>query len=191
MLGSSSNQLIVSVFVIVVTLVACGGPAEERSPASQGSNAPGSIEAPEAAPPTAAGDPASAAPLSSKAHELLGQPLTDPPRFYGLYANPDTPNRQWFVTEAKRPEYAEQAPEVPPGYLMIGAMFADVAPWQMKTLSETEFEQAWVPDYQPEPAAVVFELGDDGRAVAMKFTDPQNAAQGRLERQGDLPQDWQ
>ena len=49
-------------------------------------------------------------------HHRLGEPLADPSRYYGLYASADRPDRrQWFVAEAKRPAYAEQAPEVPPG----------------------------------------------------------------------------
>jgi hypothetical protein len=133
---------------------------------------------------------AGSAAVTPDAGDPLGEPLENPESYYGLYANPDTPNRQWFVAEAKRPAYAEQAPEIPPGYLMIGAMFGDVAPWPMRSESDTEFVQAWVSDFQPEPVAVEYELGGDGSAVAMTFTNEQYAGEGRLVRQGDLPEGW-
>ena len=59
----------------------------------------------------------------------------------------------------------------------------------MKTLSTTEFEQVWA--MGAEPIVVIFELGTDGTAVAMNFTDEGYASMGRLERQGDLPAEWQ
>ncbi|MEZ5333106.1 MAG: hypothetical protein R2991_13900 [Thermoanaerobaculia bacterium] len=129
---------------------------------------------------------ASAEPI--EADPTFGPALEAPELYYGVYADSDQPSRQWFVSEAKRPQFAEHAPEVPPGHLMIGALFGDVAPWQMKTLSETDFEQAWVMEGQ-EPVTVRFELDADGRAVALTFTDPMLADQGRLERRGDLPDD--
>jgi len=131
------------------------------------------------------------APAETAGDQRLGAPLADPSRYYGVFASADRPDRQWFVTMAKRPKYAEQAPEVPPGHLALGAMFGDVAPFHLKTLSDTGFEQAWVSDYQPEPISIEFELGDDGRAVAFTFTDTTNASLGRLERQGDLPEGWE
>ncbi len=52
------------------------------------------------------------------------------------------------------------------------------------------FEQAWA-DHSPDPATVEFELGDDGNAVALMFTNEQLASEGRLVRQGSLPEDWE
>ncbi|MGB6366026.1 MAG: hypothetical protein WBG93_04280 [Thermoanaerobaculia bacterium] len=174
--------------LLVGALVACGGSGESPSGDIRAAPEPPTREA-------AAGgaektpDAAAAAPTAG--HHRLGEPLADPSRYYGLYASADRPDRQWFVAEAKRPAYAEQAPEVPPGHLALGAMFGDVAPWHLKTLSETEFEQAWVSDHQPEPVSIEFELDDDGRAVALRFTNEQYASLGRLERQADLPEGWE
>ena len=158
--------------LLVGALVACGGSGE--SPAGDAEETP---------------DPAAAAPMAGD--HALGAALADPSRYFGVYASADRPDRQWFVAEAKRPAYAEQAPEVPPGRLALGAMFGDVAPWHLRTLSETEFEQAWVSDHQPETVSIQFELDDDGWAVALRFTNEQNASLGRLERQADLPEGWE
>lgn len=176
---------LISVVLTTLVLVACGGATNEAASESGNSSGSPGNQGVEAGHPdqTEASDPS--------ASDRWGEPLDHPERYYGLYANPATPNRAWFVTEAKKPAEAEQAPEIPPGHLMIGAMWGDVAPWPMRTLSETEFEQAWVSEYQPEPVAIRFELGEDGSAVTMEFTDDQMASQGRLVRQGDLPADWQ
>ena len=180
-----SSSLSLTVMLLAAFLVAaCGGSGDDvaqTSPPAQEPPADGAV-GPNAVP----GDDGRDTELSEP-DPGRGAPLTEPQRYYGLYANPESPDRQWFVTEARRSKYAEQAPEVPPGYLMIGALFGDVAPWQMKTLSQTRFEQFWVSDSQTEAYAVEFELDEDGHAVAMTFTDAQNAPQGRLERQGELP----
>jgi hypothetical protein len=70
-------------------------------------------------------------------------------------------------------------------------MFGDVAPWHLRTLSDTEFVQAWVPPGQPEAVSIEFEIDADGRAVAFRFTNQQNASAGRLERVADLPEGWE
>lgn len=180
------DRLSISIFVASVVIAGCGASNEaaSTSPAA----AESAIATDEATPETAT---TNRSPGASTADPILGEPLADPTRYYGIYANSETPKRRWFVTEARRPPEAEQAPEVPPGYLAVGAMFGDVAPWNMKTLSTTEFEQAWKSDFQPEAVSVEFELGSDGGAVAMSFTNQQNLSEGRLERQGDLPEDWQ
>lgn len=175
-------------WIVAVALVACGGQeAQDRRDTSGSTASEASIDSPLAEEKSSVSSP----PASSDAHPRLGRPLEHPQSYYGLYASPDSPDRQWFVTAAKRPKYAEQAPEVPPGYLEIGAMFGDVAPWHMKTISATEFEQAWVGEHQPEPITVVFELASDGQATAMTFTNESYDFLGRLERVGDLPDDWQ
>lgn len=169
--------------VASLAVAACGGaeePAAEPVAPAGGSVADGE----------AAAEGAGAAAPGSEAHPELGSPLEHPERYHGVYAHPDEPNRRWFVTEARRPPEAEQAPEVPPGYLALGAMFGDVAPWHMRTLSETEFEQARVSEFQPEPIAVEFELDGDGEAVAMTFTGGTSAPEGRFVREGDLPAEW-
>lgn len=120
----------------------------------------------------------------------LGTPRDDLERFYGLYGNPDNPGRDFFVVEAKRPKFAEQAPEIPPGYLMIGATWGDVAPWYMKALSETSFEQQTLGDFKPpEPIVVVFEAAEGQNAVAITF-ETVFADRGRLKRLGDVPEEW-
>lgn len=158
-------------------LAACGG---ESPPASTGMDTA-------AGPATAQAAESGPAP---QADQGLGEPLDDPSRYYGVYADPARPDRAWFIAEARRPVWAEQAPEVPPGHLALGAMFGDVAPWHLKTLSQTEFVQARVPDAQPEPVAIAVELDADGRAIAFRFTSGDLGTGGRLERVRDLPEDW-
>jgi hypothetical protein len=109
---------------------------------------------------------------------------------HGLYGDPDKPGRDFFVVEAKRPKFAEQAPEIPPGYLMIGAMWGDVAPWYMKALSDTKFEQQTLGDFKPpEPIVVVFEAAEGQNAAALTF-ETVFADRGRLKRLGDVPEEW-
>ncbi|MDZ7842401.1 MAG: hypothetical protein U5R46_16500 [Gammaproteobacteria bacterium] len=115
----------------------------------------------------------------------LGEPRDDLERFHGVYGD-GASNRNFFVTAAEPPRYSEQ--EIPPGYLMIGAMWGDVAPWYMKSLSETRFEQQWV-NPGGEPITAVFEVDGDGKARALVF-ETVFADRGRLERVGDLPEGW-
>jgi len=184
--ATRSNRYLASILAAAVALVACGGSGEP----SEAAGGPRTDEAADSGSATG-GASATATSSTADADDRLGPPLTSPERYYGIYANADTPNREWFVTEAKRPEYAEQAPEVPPGHLAIGAMFGDVPPWYMRTLSETTFEESWVPDSQADPVSVEFELDGEGRAVAMTFTGEMFASEGRLERRGELPAEWQ
>lgn len=152
---------------------AVGSPASPASPAIVGQ-------------PEAAEDATSPAPDGSS----LGPALADPERYYGVYAEPGRPGRAWFITEATRPAYAERAPEVPPGHLMLGAMFGDVAPWQLKTLSRTEFVQAYPGSGQSEPVAIEFRLDANGEAAAFRFTAAALGDDEWLERTGDLPDGW-
>ena len=120
----------------------------------------------------------------------LGAPRDDLERCNGLYGDPDNPGRDFFVVEAKRPKFAEQAPEVPPCYLMIGAMWGDVAPWYMKALSETKFEQQTLGNFKPpEPVVAVFEAAEGQDAVAITF-ETVFVDRGRLKRLGDVPEEW-
>jgi hypothetical protein len=132
--------------------------------------------------------PALAQAQDSEAHPQLGEPRDDLERFYGVYGDPDNPGRDFFVKEAEAPIWMERL-NIPPGYLMIGAMWGDVAPWYMKSLSETEFEQGIVPGHQEEPLMVTFEFGEDSTAVALTF-ETMFDDRGRLERLGDLPEEW-
>jgi hypothetical protein len=120
----------------------------------------------------------------------LGLALDQPQRYYGVYASPDRLGREWFVAEARHPEWAERAPEVPPGHLMLGAKFGDVAPWHLKTLSDTEFVQARMNPGQDAPIRLEFRLGDDGRAEAFRFSGGPFASDAWIVRTGDLPEGW-
>jgi len=120
----------------------------------------------------------------------LGEPRDDLERFFGLYGDADHPGRDFLVLEAKRPKWAEQAPEIPPGYLMIGATWGDVAPWSMKAVSDNRFEQQSLGDLQPaEPIVVVFEAAEGQNAVAITFATV-FSDRGRLKRLGDVPEEW-
>ncbi|HSH40603.1 MAG TPA: hypothetical protein VK973_00560 [Arenicellales bacterium] len=116
--------------------------------------------------------------------DVLGEPRDDLARFHGVYG--DGSGRDFFVAEAARPEYAEQ--QLPRGYLMIGAMWGDVAPWYMQSVSETRFEQQWV-NPGGEPIVARFEIDDDGNARALVF-ETVFADRGALPRTGDLPEGW-
>lgn len=115
----------------------------------------------------------------------LGAPRDDLERFHGVYGDGDS-GKEFFVAAAKRPEYAEE--RLPPGYLMIGAMWGDVAPWYMKSISETRFEQQWV-NPGGEPVIVEFDVDGRGNARALVF-DTVFDDRGRLQRRRDLPDGW-
>lgn len=139
-------------------------------------------------PPAARADSGRGAPQPAGDY-YLGTPRDDVKRYFGLYGDPG--RGQFFVTEAKRPKYAEQSPEIPPGYLAIGAMWGDVAPMSMKSLSGTKFEQVDISDFAPpEPNIAEFEFGPGGKAVAMTFTSGALSEFGRRSRVGDLPAEW-
>lgn len=158
---------------------ACGGGGTDES---DGAN---SGEATEASAPI---DSNGGAPEPSD-NFYLGEPRENLERYFGLYGDPG--RGQFFVTEAKRPEYAERAPEIPPGYLAIGAMWGDVAPMHMKSISEMKFEQVDLSDFAPdEPNVAEFELGSDGDAAALTFTSGGLSEFGRRARVGDLPEEW-
>lgn len=117
----------------------------------------------------------------------LGQPRDDVERFIGIYGSEDRPNRDFFVTEARSGR--GEGPEIPPGYLMIGAMWADVAPWYMKSLGELRFEQQWT-NPGADPLVVEFKTDGDGNAVSMQFIGGFLADRGTVHRSGDLPEGW-
>lgn len=183
---TARNLLPLSVALVLIGLsfVACGPwpGSDDAADPTRSATAPDEASAEATAPAADEG--------ADEASTKWGPPLKHPEHYYGLYSNADAPNRVWFVKKAERPMWAERAPEIPPGHLAVGAMFGDVAPWNMKTLSDTEFEQAEVSDAQPEPVSVEFDLGDDGRAFAFSFTNKTSASEGPLVRQGDLPEEW-
>ena len=174
--------------LLMAALAACGGAPE--TPSHEVGSSPESSSR-----RTIAEEKSKAAHAATQAetleHERYGAALADPTLYYGVYASAERPDQKWFINEAKRPTFAEQAAEVPPGHLALGAFFGDVASYHLKTLSETVFTQAWLSDQQLEPVSIEFELGGDGHAVAFSFTDKKNAPLGRLERQGDIPEGWE
>lgn len=180
-MNAPGRFVIVLGWTCLAALTACGGESATSSD--------------EASPDTVESAPAPTADVGSQSStpedETWGRPLDRPERYYGVYAESDQPERQWFVKKAERPAWAEQAPEVPPGHLAIGAMFGDVAPWSLKTLSETEFAQIVWGDSPTDPVTVEFEFGDDGRAESLQLRGAPFDTMGRLVRQGDLPEDWQ
>lgn len=163
--------------VFVVLALAVGGCGGETS-------APEAVDAADAGDAGQGEAPEQEAPAAGVAG--LGEPRDDLERFHGVYASPERPGRRWFVSAARRPPLSD-APEIPPGYLMVGALFGDVAPWPLRARSETTFEQAWVPEPQGEGLALEFETDAEGEAVALRFTQGSMKDAGRLERVGALP----
>lgn len=156
----------------MLALAACGQDAEDASDAAPPETA--DAAAPEAA--DAAGMPAD----------------VEPERYFGLYgdaANPDELRGMVFVTEAKPPPMAERFPDLPPDYIMIGAMWADVGNYYMKPVSPTRFEQDFVSDFEPNPLVAEFELDADGAPTAVTF-EGALAEFGPRARLRDLPEEY-
>jgi len=181
-ISNGQAALILATFLL---LAACGGGASNESDAT---NAGGAT-----APPSGPAGAKTEAKTVTESDYWLGAPRDDIARFLGTYgdaANPDQGRGKFVVMEAKRPREAEQAPEIPPGYLMIAPIWADVANLSMKSLSDTTFEHVTLSDFAPpEPIVVEFELGPDGNAVALTFTSGMGEF-GRRQRLGDIPADW-
>lgn len=177
MLASRLRKL--GLLLPMLLLLACTAPDGGR--ASEGSESGGE----EATPPPA---------QPPQEDFWLGEPREDIDRFVGVYGdagNPEQAHGAFFVAPAKRPPMAERAPEIPVGYLMIGAMWGDVAPWYMKSLSEATFQQVTQGDFgPPETIVVEFQFGDDGKAEALLFKSGMDRYDRRV-RIGDLPEEWQ
>ncbi len=172
MLEARWNQLAVLVLSTLFVLASCGNGLGNGESAGVSASVDSGDDAPE------------------PSNEFyLGERRDDLERFFGLYGEPG--RGQFFVTSAKRPKHAEKAPEIPPGYLAIGAMWGDIAPMNMKSLSETKFEQVDLGDFAPDtPNVAEFELGPDGNPVALAFTSGSFSEFGRRVRIGDLPEKW-
>jgi len=181
------NRLAASI-VLAAALAGCNGES------SSGPESAGSLEGTTPQPgkrgPSGSATPEQPSPAASHQDQQLGVPLSEPENYYGEYATADKPNRRWFIAAAKRSPYAERAPAVPPGHLALGAMFGDVAPWHMKTISKTEFAQAQVPVSQAEPVVIRFELDESGHATAFRFMGGPHSPAGLFSRVGDLPAGW-
>jgi hypothetical protein len=116
-----------------------------------------------------------------------------PERYFGRFgdaANPEEMRGQYFVTAAHPPPMADHFPDIPLGYIMISAAWADVAPYYMKPVSATAFEQQFLSSFDPEAARVEFELDADGRAVALRFLNAPNDQFGSRARLGDVPEEY-
>ncbi len=177
--------------MLLLATAGCGeGGDADRQRASATADGEAAIAA-EAGPEPVERGASDEAPAAEPAAEaVLGPALSDPERYYGLFAAPGRPGRPWFVAEARNPAWAERAPPVPPGHLMLGAMFGDVAPWHLKTLTETDFVQVRVGPGAQEAIEIEFRLDPDGRAEALRFSGGALADDTWLVRAGDLPEDW-
>ena len=158
----------------------CGGGSGE----SVDSDAAESVQAAE--PPAAQAAPPADYPL--------GTPRDDVGRFFGLYGDADNPDQlrgQFVVLEAKKPKFAEQAPDIPKGYLSLIGVWGDASGMTMKSTGDATFEHATLGSFPPsQEIAVEFELGPDGKAAALKFTKGFEEF-GRRPRLGDVPTEWQ
>lgn len=115
-----------------------------------------------------------------------GEPRDDIDRFTGLYrAEGEAEHRKWFVADAAAP-YGEN--ELPPGYLMIGAMWGDVAPWYMTSAGDTTFIRPAYNEWNPD-IVVEFVTGPDEQATAYDITYGDEPTR-RLDRVEDLPDDF-
>lgn len=150
----------------VLALAACG---EAAAPAA-GDAAPAVGEAtPESAP---------AAPAVETA------PYTG---LYGDAADPGELFGQFLVMQAAPPPMADRFPELPPGYLMIGAVWADTAPWYMKPVTATRYEQDFLSSFDPEPVVIEFSLDAEGRATGFAFVSGMTDF-GPRDRLADAPE---
>ncbi len=97
-----------------------------------------------------------------------GKPRSDLERFLGLYGDPAS-NRQLFVTRSCD------------GYLVVGAMWGDVAPWWMRSASNTVFTYA----DSFTNLALEFQVSADGKATSL--THDLEGLASPLKRAGPLP----
>jgi len=102
-------------------------------------------------------------------------------RFKGRYADPHREVEHWVFW------FAETC--AGSGYLMSGAAWGDVAPWVLRSESETVFHQVAANPGQ-EPMRFEFELGADGTPTGARMTGLYDEPT-RLERLGPLGAGWQ
>lgn len=121
--------------------------------------------------------------------EILGPGRDDLARFQGVYGDPSaqdqaTTPRNFFVDRTCD------------GHLRLGAMWGDVAPWSLKSVSETEFVEGFIPDGQPAAIRVQFQLTGDGRPTGLTHNMNEvwalagEPARTRIARLDDLPPEW-
>jgi hypothetical protein len=113
--------------------------------------------------------------------EALGPARADLGRFHGVYGDP----------KAQRTPRNFSVDQTCDGHVRIGAMWGDVAPWVLKSVSDTAFASAWEDPSLPHPLRVTFHTDASGRAAAMSHNILSNEDQlTRLERLGDLPKGY-
>ena len=107
----------------------------------------------------------------NKIIEFEGEPRTDLERFTGLYGDPsakDKTRRFWVAVSCD-------------GYLVIGAMWGDVAPWWMKSESDNVFT------YSDSFNNLRMEFATDKSGKATKMIHDLKSMKTPLERVGPLP----
>jgi hypothetical protein len=105
----------------------------------------------------------------------LGPARDDLERFHGLYANPEQgPERAVFLMTGCR------------GRLEAGAMWGDVAPWEMRSEGDTEFY--WPGSSFAQPFRIEITVGPDGRGQTIHHD--MDFVSTPLERIGELPREF-
>lgn len=131
---------------------------------------------PPSSPPENAAPPRSAKPVDR------GPKRKDLARFFGVYGNPGgqhgrTSPHNFFVNESCD------------GYLQLGALWGDVAPWIMRAEGDTVFVQMSLSEYDRVALRLEFEVGPDGRATAVRHNIDWRK-DNPLIRLGDLPAEY-
>lgn len=111
----------------------------------------------------------------------LGPARGDLARFHGRYADPqrERESRVFWVAEDCD------------GRLIAGAMWGDAAPWRMRSIGETTFEQRQSPREREfyEPVRLEFAVDEAGEVTGATMRDWEGVEQ-RLDRIDDLPAEW-
>jgi hypothetical protein len=130
------------------------------------------------APPeeAAEAEPSNSGPVGVEDPDVdLGPARDDLERFHGLYANPEEgPNRAVFLMTGCR------------GRLEAGAMWGDVAPWEMRSEGDTEFY--WPGSSFAQPFRIEITVGPDGRGRTIHHD--MDFVSTPLERIGELPREF-
>ena len=103
-----------------------------------------------------------------------GEARDDLERFTGLYGDPEESNenrRLWVMVSCD-------------GYLVIGALWGDVAPWWMKSVSDKAFS------YSDSFSNVEMEFETDASGKALRMIHNLSFLKTPLERFGPIPDDW-
>lgn len=103
-----------------------------------------------------------------------GEARDDLERFTGLYGDPEESNenrRLWVMVSCD-------------GYLVVGALWGDVAPWWMKSASDKAFS------YSDTFTNVEMEFETDGSGKALRMIHNLSFLKTPLERLGPAPEDW-